>query len=491
MNKDKKEIQVRIQRGIPVWGFINLRECYKKFKNLSGKIEDIETKKNEKTSSIQLEIKKIRYLGKPPATKKSMGTECYNEWIRTQTCNKKWMKKRFGQDFRWYLSKSIMIEIAARREESGCIIFEKGLLYIFESGFIAVDFLSPPHRLGKFTANKIDRFNEVREILEHIYRKLSADKVIIETEDYLQQSSFIERIKKGKEKGGQNSSLQLSPSDVEKLMMNGGKGAHTYHHIRIKQEEPNTSDKATFYRIGKFHLCFEYSFIKIFSGNELHPAWDSKDISRLAYGIIRILALRSWISRGIQSCQIWLSLLSSLQDPAIVGQAMDHLPTLDPFEWYHRYRRRVNYNKVKTFFLGTFYATGSVPLRLIYNKDLRKISTRIRDSYSIAELAIQSIGDYTRIFSDHRLYNQIISSVQFAKILKAVVERRQIDSDYSIYQSAVGDVSRLVTSVQRYLSNSQRLIQEANAQVTGQFIRIGSFIVSVSLTLFFLNSLLF
>ena len=343
------------------------------------------------------------------------------------------------------------------------------------------------------TANKIDRFNEVREILEHIYRKLSADKVIIETENYLQQSSFIESIKKEEEKkkDHKNSSLHFSSSDIEKLMIDWGKGAHNYHHIRIKQEAINTNDESTFYPIDKFHLRFEYSSVKIFTGDEQHHAWKNKNVSRLAYGIIRILALRSWISRGIQSCQIWLSLCSSLQDPAVVGQTRDHLPTLDPFEWYRRYKRKASYDRTKIFFYGAFYVGRSVPTRLVYNRDLKEISTRIRDSHSIAELTIQSIGDYTRIFSDHRLYNQTISSAQFSQMLKALIEIRQRDSDYSTYQSAVGDISRLVTSVQRYLSNSQRLIQEANSQVTGQFVRLGSFVVSVSFALWVLKSLLF
>ena len=278
-------------------------------------------------------------------------------------------------------------------------------------------------------------------------------------------------------------------------MLDGTKGAHSYHHIRIKKN-PENEETPSLYPMGKFHLNFEYSFINIFIGDEESPTYNCEDIwkydriSLLTYGIIRILAIRSWLSHGIQSCQVWLSLLSYIQNPAVVGPAMDHLPTLNPFEWYYRYKRQ---GKDKKRIKGIFYAVGSVPLRLIYNKDLKEISYRIRDSHSVGELAVHSIGDYTRIFSDHRLYNQIISSAQFVKILKAYVEERQIEATSSIYQSAVGDVSKLVTSVQRYLSNSQRLIQNANSQVTGQFVRLGSFaagIGGVLLSLWALQALL-
>ena len=348
MNKVGENTQVRIQRGIPVWGFIDLDRCYEIFKNMCGKIETVEIEEDKEESSIQLEIRKIRYLREnPPIVKKSMETEQREEWAKMQRCNRKWMKVKFGQDFRGYLSKSIIIQIAAR-EKNDSPIFEQGLMYIFKSGFIAVDFMSPQHRLTKFTASKIDRFKEVRDILEYIYSKLKKWNAIMTTDHKLNRSSFIGEIYERNEESLKYGNVQITSQGRRKLMLDGDKGAHSYHHIRTKKQSPKNEKDSSLYPIGKFHLNFKPSFINIFTGDEECPVckcdniWKSTEISLLTYGIIRILAIQSWLIHGIQSCQVWLSLLPQTLETTIdakvpiAKQTKENLPTLNPFTWYER-----------------------------------------------------------------------------------------------------------------------------------------------------------
>ena len=346
MSEEKILLQVRVQRGMPIWGFIDLKKSYKKI--MCQGQRELEERCKEK--EIELCVKQVNY---------SEGSKNEEEI--------EWTKEKFGNDFRWYLSNSIMIEVCAKKvckeKRPCCVLFKYGLLYIFQSGFIAIDFMCPEYRLKEFVDSKYGLFNEVRNILECLYYKLEEWGLIIPTKYKLKRSSFIERISEENKKD-KSDSFQITPHDYNKLMLDGDKGAHNYHHIRIKKcseiKKNVPNEKPSFlYPIGKFHLNFERSFINIFIKDKecAKSIWESKEISLLTYGIIRILAIQSWLAHGIISCRDWLSILPqtlitegakvSSKELTIAKQVKDNLPTLNPFTWSKRMIEKKKKKKIE------------------------------------------------------------------------------------------------------------------------------------------------